>query len=89
MSNVRMVRSTPAVAIMVERYLFQSWVRASAGGAAPAPPRGILPGREWRGRVRTRWFEADAGVRRSKTRRRESELTEEIIVGECGEKEAL
>jgi hypothetical protein len=37
----------------------------------------------------TRWFEADAGVRRSNIRRWESEDTEEIIDGECGEKAVL
>lgn len=35
-----------------------------------------------------RWFEADAGVRRSKMRRWESEETEERMEGLCGEKEA-
>lgn len=36
-----------------------------------------------------RWFETEAGVRRSKIRRCESEETEERREGECGEKEAL
>ena len=41
----------------------------------------------WRGIVRTRWFEAEEGVRRSKMRRWESEETAERRVGEWGEKE--
>ena len=39
------------------------------------------------GIVRVRWFVAEDGVRRSKTRRWESEDTEERIEGEWGEKE--
>lgn len=37
----------------------------------------------------TRWFEADAGVRKSNIRRCESEDTDEIMEGECGEKAVL
>lgn len=40
------------------------------------------------GRVRTRWLEDEAGVRRSKSRRCESLETEERREGECGVKEA-
>ncbi len=82
--------------MMVERYLFQSWVRASLGGKGPAcPPSEVGFGllaegcwAEWIGMVRTRWLEAELGVRRSKRRKRESEETEERREGECGEKEA-
>ncbi len=42
----------------------------------------------WMGRESVRWLEAEAGVRRSKMRRCESEETEERRLGECGEKEA-
>lgn len=93
-SNVRIRRSTPAVARMVERYLFQSWVRASLGGKGPAREVGVgVLGEgccwaEWIGIVRTRWLEAELGVRRSKRRRRESEEAEERREGEWGEKEA-
>ena len=38
--------------------------------------------------VRVRWFEAEGGVRRSKSRRWESEETAERREGECGEKAA-
>lgn len=38
--------------------------------------------------MRTRWFEAEEGVRRSKRRRCESDDTEERREGECGENEA-
>jgi len=41
------------------------------------------------GMVRTRWLEAEEGVRRSKRRRWESLDTEERREGVCGEKEAL
>lgn len=37
----------------------------------------------------TRWFEADAGLRRSKIRRWESEETAERIEGEWGENAVL
>jgi hypothetical protein len=37
----------------------------------------------------TKWLDADAGVRRSKIRKCESEDTEETIDGECGEKALL
>jgi len=94
-SKVRIKRSTPAVATMVERYLFQSWVRASLGGKGPACPpsevgfalldEGCCA--EWIGIVRTRWLEAELGVRRSKRRRWESAETEERMEGEWGENE--
>ena len=35
-----------------------------------------------------RWFEAEAGVRRSKTRTYESDVTHEIRSGLCGQKAA-
>ena len=69
-------------------------MRASFGGNAPAGP-GICAEdswvgawAEWIGIVRTRWLEAEAGVRRSKRRKCESLETEERREGECGEKEA-
>jgi hypothetical protein len=86
-SKVRMIRSTPAVATMLERYLFQSCVKASDFSKA-----GRLVMREdisWIGIERIRWLDAEAGVRRSKTRRVESEETDEMIDGECGEKAVL
>jgi hypothetical protein len=43
----------------------------------------------WIGIRWTRWLEADAGVRRSKIRRWESELTEEMMDGEWGENAVL
>lgn len=43
MSNVRIVRSTPAVATTDGRYLFQSWVKASDGGQGAGGIPG-LPG---------------------------------------------
>jgi len=92
MSKVRMMRSTPAVAMRLGRYLFQSWVRASLGWKAGRlePSAEIWPGAlgrgEWIAMLETRWLEAEVGVRRSKIRRCESEETEERIEGECGEK---
>lgn len=38
--------------------------------------------------MRVRWLEAEDGLRRSKTRRCESEDTEVRMESECGEKEA-
>lgn len=78
----------------MERYLFQSWLRASEGGKAPASACGVGVGEaiicgEWIGIVRTRWLEAEEGVRRSKRRSWESEDTAERIVGLWGEKAAL
>ncbi len=82
---------------MEERYLFQSWVRASFGGKGPVGEVGGGGGdglvgegcwAEWIGIVRTRWLVAELGVRRSKRRRRESEEVEERREGEWGEKEA-
>lgn len=72
MSKERMKRSTPAVAIMEERYLFQSWVRASDGGMAGEEKgrcRDRIEGALCMGIDRVRWFEAEEGVRRSKMRR--------------------
>ena len=93
MSKVRMSRSTPAVAMVLGRYLFQSCVRASEGGEAgvwiPAYLLVVSPWGVWMGMARVRWFEAEGGVRRSKMRRCESEETEERSEGECGEKEVL
>jgi hypothetical protein len=94
MSKVRMMRSTPAVAMRLGRYLFQSWVRASLGwkaGEGRLEPRAAMgPGRlgsgEWIAMLETRWLEAEVGVRRSKIRRWESEETEERTEGEWGEK---
>lgn len=93
MSKVRMMRSTPPVATTVELYLFQSWVRTSAGGLAAGPGR-PTPGwgpepAAWTGIVETRWYFADEGVRRSKMRRCESEETAEMRAGLEGQKEAL
>jgi hypothetical protein len=97
---VRIMRSTPPVAMMLGRYLFQSWVKASEGakpGVGRLEPIGLEMGEdeepaaraEWIGMFWTRWFEAEAGVRRSKIRRWESEETEERMEGECGEKAVL
>lgn len=89
MSKVRMRRSTPAVARIVDRYLFQSCVRASEGGmptGAAAPMRGF--GGVWMGMDMVRWLDALAGVLRSKTRRCESDETLDRMVGLCGLKAA-
>lgn len=70
---------------MVSRYLFQSWVRASAGAKlCLCLPAEWLDedGPPWMGIAETRWLEADAGALRSKIRRWESEETEEITDGE-------
>lgn len=74
--------------------MFQSCVRASAGAKAPCWRwvAGKAPGvagplaAAWMGILRTRWLDAEAGVRRSKSRRWESEETAERTDGECGEK---
>jgi len=59
------------VATTLLRYLFQSWVRDSEGGKAgrfePIAERGGRAGAEWMEMEATRWLEALAGVRRSKT----------------------
>lgn len=85
MSKVRITRSTPPVAMIVSRYLFQSCVSASDGGAGAA---GAIPGREsgapWMGICMMRWFEADALVRMSKIRICESLLTALIMLALCG-----
>jgi len=51
------------------------------------PP--ITGGGPWIGIKATRWFEADAGVRRSKIRQCESDETDEIIEGEWGDHAVL
>jgi hypothetical protein len=88
-----MMRSTPAVAITLLRYLFQSCVRASEGGKPgrfePMAEGEGRAGAEWMEIVATRWFAALAGVRRSKTRRVESLETEERMEGLWGEKAVL
>lgn len=90
MSKTRMIRSTPAVAITESRYLFQSCVSISLGSVeAPVrgtPGRGGVPcaGMRW-----TRWLEAEAGTRRSKIRRWESEDTEEMMEVEWGDQAVL
>lgn len=91
MSKARIKVSTPATATMFDRYLFQSWVRASEGGATAARFPNLAPGLEaepWMGIRCMRWFEADAGVRMSKIRRCESEVTDEMILGLWGAKTA-
>ena len=77
---------------MLERYLFQSCVRASdfsKAGRLDMIGVVVREGISWIGIERIRWLDAEAGVRRSKTRRVESEETEERIDGECGEKAVL
>jgi hypothetical protein len=88
-SKVRIIWSTPPVAMTVSRYLFQSWVRASDGrvrllGFVPklAPGTGAAP---WIGINWTKWLEAEAGVRRSKMRIWLSDETDETMDAECGE----
>lgn len=73
----------------VSRYLFQSWVRTSAGGlpAGMGPP-GLL-GAAWTGMAATRWYLADEGVRRSNSRRWESEEAADIKEGLEGQYDAL
>jgi hypothetical protein len=75
------------------RYLFQSWVRDSEGGKAgrfePIADGEGRAGAEWMEMEATRWLEALAGVRRSKTRRVESLETEERMEGLWGEKAVL
>jgi hypothetical protein len=86
MSNVRITLSTPAVAMIVSLYLFQSCVKHSDGGTAmpvAMPARtfgGECIGIDW-----MRWFAAEAGVRMSNTRRWLSALTPDSMLGECGE----
>jgi len=89
-----MILSTPAVAIKLLRYLFQSCVRASEGGNPGLfepmdEGEGRPAGAEWIDILATRWLEALAGVRRSKIRSVESLDTEERIEGLCGEKAVL
>lgn len=89
-----MILSTPAVATTVSLYLFQSWVRISAGGeAAAAAALGLggaaTAGGAWTGMAETRWYLAEEGVRRSKMRRKESEETAEMSAGFEGQKEVL
>lgn len=97
------MRSTPAVAMRPEgAYLFQSWVRISAGwGGGKGCSSGTAPGSAgagvasrrfrgagvwWTGMSAMRWYLAETGVRRSKMRRRESEETAERRAGLWGEK---
>lgn len=100
MSKVLMILSTPAVAITLLRYLFQSCVRASEGGKpgrlepmgdgeARAAAAAAAAGDAWMEMLATRWLEALAGVRRSKMRRVESLETEDRMEGLCGEKAVL
>lgn len=71
-SKVRINRSTPAVASVDERYLFQSCVSASEGWVVV-----MLIEEEddddddvlWMGIESVKWLDADDGVRRSKIRR--------------------
>lgn len=84
MSKVRITRSTPAAAMIVGRYLFQSCVRASEGGYCWRE----LGWEEWRGMVNVKWFDAEEGVRRSKSRSCESEDTAERVNESWGEKAA-
>src|SRR5690242_12485366 len=84
-SNVRISRSTPAVATMLSLYLFQSCVRASLGGTptdAAAPIRGL--GGVWIGTLIVRWLLALAGVLRSNTLKWLSLLTLLTMLGACG-----
>lgn len=87
MSNVRSILSTPPVATTVSLYLFQSWVRISAGGLPGA--RAWFPLGAWTGMVETRWYLAEEGVRRSNTRTWESEDTAEMRAGFEGQKDVL
>ena len=65
-------------------------MRASEGAnAAWYGLEALGPGALWIGIVRTRWLEADEGVRRSKRRKCESEDTDERREGECGENAVL
>lgn len=95
MSKVRINLSTPAAATTFDLYLFQSCVRASLGGKGPLGVLGLkLVGfggavlAAWRGMVRTRWLDAEDGVRRSKRRRWESDETADRRAGWWGEKDA-
>lgn len=69
-------------------------MRASDGGVeAGAGERPCFKGPAeltppWMGICIVRWFEAELGVRRSKTRVYESELTQERTSGECGDQDA-
>ena len=66
--------------MMVSRYLFQSWVNASEGGfAADGGIPGLAGGGAWMGIESVRWFDAEAGVRRSNIRSWESDDTLERI----------
>lgn len=56
----------------------ETMLRAPAIGAGP-----------WTGMRVTRWFDAEAGVRKSKILRWESEETEDTIEGEWGENAVL
>lgn len=84
-SNVRILPSTPPVAMTPFLYLFQSCVRHSDGGNAfRFDPIAFIPvcGAACIGIDDTRWFDAEAGLRRSNMRRWESEETDESTEGE-------
>jgi hypothetical protein len=93
MSNVRRSLSTPPVATTEWLYLFQSWVRTSAGPAGGAggleEDRGLGVGGVWTGITVVRWYRAEDGVRRSNMRMFESEETAETRDGLEGQKEVL
>lgn len=86
MSKVRMMRSTPAAASTVLRYLFQSWDKASLGGKDGwGLDRDIdVVGGAWIGICNVRWLLALAGVRRSQIRRWLSEQTALMTPSVCG-----
>lgn len=71
------MRSTPATARMVLRYLFQSWVKASHGGKVGCglPMAAVVltfTGGAWSGILICKWLLALAGVLRSQSRSCES-----------------
>ena len=84
------MRSTPATAMTVLRYLFQSWVRASLGEkfvwGFPIPEafKFTFTGGAWIGILSCRWLLALAGVRRSHSRRCESLETAVMTPSVCG-----
>ena len=89
MSKVRRTLSTPPVATTVSLYLFQSWVRLSAGAAAGWPGAGPAGDGACTGMADTRWYLAEEGVRRSNMRRWESEETADMRAGLEGQKDVL
>jgi hypothetical protein len=86
MSNTRIMRSTPPVAITLPLYLFQSCVSASEGAQAGCNLPGIAldKGAPWIGICIVRWLLALAGVRKSQTRKCESEQTALRTPSVCG-----